>query len=80
MMPPPPPCAFPPPEPELPPVSPDLDPMDLESAIWVYGGYPQVEWREAAMELLKACKRSPFEMISAGSIDWLHRHQHELTR
>lgn len=76
--PPPPPRATPPwygEEPEMPPVSPDLTRFDLEAAIWIHGDYPQRTWPEAAKELLRKCRETPFGFINAASLDYLDRHQ-----
>ena len=75
--PPPPPRVTPPwygEEPEMPPVSPDLTRFDLEAAIWIHGDYPQRTWPEAAKELLRKCRETPFGFINAASLDYLDRH------
>jgi len=58
-------------EPEIVPISPDLSRIDLEAAIWVHGGYPQVPWAEAARELLRKCHATPLGQICSAAIDIL---------
>lgn len=60
-----------PPEAALPPFSPNLTRFDLECAVWVHGGYPQVPWNVALRVLLAKCKRqTPFRQVSSASI-WM---------
>jgi len=56
-----------------PPISPDLARIDLEAAIWVHGGYPQIPWKIAFRVLLAKCKATCFQQINADSIDMLDR-------
>ena len=60
---------FPPPEPEdPPPISPDLTRFDLEAAVWIHGGYPQVPWPDAVRNLLRKCRETSLGQINAAAI------------
>lgn len=63
-----------PPEPASVPISPDLSRFDLETAVWIHGGYPQLEWPDAVRALLRKCRRyTRFDAISAAAIWELDR-------
>lgn len=60
---------FPPPEPEgPPPISPDLTRFELEAAVWIHGGYPQVPWPDAVRNLLRKCRETSLGQINAAAI------------
>lgn len=52
-----------------------LDDFDLEAAIWVYGGYPQVPHALARFNLLQLCRRTSFGHICDEAILYLEEHQ-----
>ena len=52
-----------------------LDDFDLEAAIWIYGGYPQVSHSLARFNLLQLCRRTPFGHICAEAILYLDEHR-----
>lgn len=63
-----------PPEVPWPPFSPDLTRFEIERAVWVHGGYPQVPWNVALKVLLARCKReTPFPQVSSIAIWMLDR-------
>lgn len=60
---------FPPPEPEgPPPISPDLTRFELEAAVWIHGGYPQVPWPDAVRNLLRKCRETSLGQINSAAI------------